>query len=90
MTPQLLTNNAAMPHFKLSHMGKLRVCRLKEKYTCNFHNASIIQCNGKVIRLEVDWCYMMTRVKETYTNGETLNVPSMGNKGKGSTDNKIP
>ena len=29
-------------------------------------------------------------VTETYTNGETLNVPSMGNKGKVSTDNKIP
>ena len=27
--PQLLTNNANKPYFKLSHMGKLRVCRLK-------------------------------------------------------------
>ena len=33
---------------------------------------------------------MMMRVIETYTNGETLNVPSMANKGKVSTDNKIP
>ena len=30
------------------------------------------------------------RVIETYTNGETLNVPSMGKQGKVSTDNKIP